>query len=877
MKISAVYIAKNEEKNIARSLDSLRDSVDEFILVDTGSTDKTVKIFESYGGKVFFLSWNDDFSAPRNMALSKATGDWIILLDADEYFSYETAKNLRNVIEENADADGLLLNITNIEYATGQVKDSFYNLRAVRNQKGIAYKGRIHEELLLNSKTMNSLLCVAPELLNIIHTGYTSEISAEKSKRNLKILQQEIAEGYNVEDLYTYLVECYDGIGDTANMLKYAWLDVELGRKQTTYASRSYRKLINYYTVNGKAEERIALLEKSVSDFPELPEFHAELGNCYAQNGYIKKAVSELKLAVELFKSYNSIEPCLLDGENILQISKQISDMELKIKETVSDFDNIYSVLERGDLLKADSVALSAYKNDIQKEQATELLISIAIEAGDCELAHQRLSLLKELSESAYRLFLQARVFFMQKDYWQALTYLENAVKEESISSTSGQVQEKIYNLLGQCYRFYGYPDRAAECYYKAFEAVDDQELKVLEYSNYLFNLHYLLISPEDYFSAHAYYNNLFRGIKEYKHKRKNRTGKIRIGYISPDFRDHVVLRFSMAMLTAYNKEKFQVYCYSTGKEDKYSEFIKSKVIAWRSLRGENPKKIAKNIYDDKIDILVELCGHCSGSNLPVLAYKPAPVQICGIGYFATTGLKAVDYFLTDDNLNAKEEYFTEKLISLPHSHFCYMPLKFLPPVQEAPCVKNDYITFGSFNNLTKVNDDVLTVWHAIMEAVPNSHLLLKGSLFDNPEGKQLFLQRLEALKFDLSRVELRGISKEYMTEYFDMDIALDTFPYPGGGTTCDALYMGVPVVTLTDGSHGGGFGGSILKNVGFEFACAENVNAYVEKAVAIAGDRELINALHFGLRNMMLNSNIMDVNRYMEEYEKRLFSISIK
>ena len=173
---------------------------------------------------------------------------------------------------------------------------------------------------------------------------------------------------------------------------------------------------------------------------------------------------------------------------------------------------------------------------------------------------------------------------------------MENAVKDEVISSASGQVQEKIYNLLGQCYRFYGYPDRAAECYYKAFEAVDDQELKVLEYSNYLFNLHYLPISPDDYFAAHVDYNKLFAGIKEYKHKRKHRAGKIRIGYISPDFREHVVLRFSMAMLTAYNKEKFEVYCYSTGKEDKYSEFIKGKVTAWRNLRCEKPKKIAKKI-----------------------------------------------------------------------------------------------------------------------------------------------------------------------------------------------------------------------------------------------------------------------------------------
>lgn len=537
-------------------------------------------------------------------------------------------------------------------------------------------------------------------------------------------------------------------------------------------------------------------------------------------------------------------------------------------------FDDIYFNLEKGNLLEADKLALEFYKNNIKKDAAAELLVSIAIEAGDTVLAKERIKLLVEFPVSAYRLFLLARVHYMDNDYWQALTYLEQTLENDLLNNVNGQVREKIYNLLGQCYRFYAYPDRATECYYKAFEAVTDKQLKILEYSNYLFNLHYLNISQQDYFLAHKDYDKLFSGIKQFKHERKENNKKIRIGYISPDFRNHVVLRFTYAMLTAYNKDKFEVYCYSTGKEDEYSDNLKNKVDCWRNLRGMAYETIAKEIYHDKIYILVELAGHSKGGNLPVLAYKPAPVQICGIGYFATTGLKAIDYFLTDDNLGANAEYFTEKLLSMRNSHFCYTPLKEMPPLQEAPCIKNNYITFGSFNNLTKVNDDVLAVWHRIMEAVPKSHLLLKGSLFDNIEGKQLFLQKLEVLNFDLSRIELRGISEDYMSEYFDMDIALDTFPYPGGGTTCDALYMGVPVITLLDGSHGGNFGGSILKNIGLEFACAENINEYVEKAIIIASDRELINILHLGLRNMMLHSKVMDIKGYMQEYEKFLLCI---
>ena len=251
MKISAVYIAQNEEENISRSLESLKGLVDELILVDTGSVDDTVKIFQSYGGSVYHLSWSDDFSAPRNLAISKATGDWLILLDADEYFTYETVTNLRKVIEENLGYNGFYINITNINKITGEALDSFYTLRIVKKQKGLAYYGRIHEELLINGETIENAIFISKSLLNINHTGYTPEISEYKCRRNLKILKQELLEGYNPASLYTYFAECYDGIGDINNMLKYAWLDIEQGRRRVTYASRSYRKLIKYFAYNG--------------------------------------------------------------------------------------------------------------------------------------------------------------------------------------------------------------------------------------------------------------------------------------------------------------------------------------------------------------------------------------------------------------------------------------------------------------------------------------------------------------------------------------------------------------------------------------------------------------------------------------------------
>ncbi len=375
--------------------------------------------------------------------------------------------------------------------------------------------------------------------------------------------------------------------------------------------------------------------------------------------------------------------------------------------------------------------------------------------------------------------------------------------------------------------------------------------------------------------------------------RRQKKRGKLRIGYISPDFRRHVVLLFIWAMVTKYNRQDFEVYCFSNSPiEDEYSKYIKKQVDFWCNISQLPLRDKALLVYQQELDILVDLAGHSRDNCLPVLGYKPAPIQISGIGYFATTGLQTVDYFLSDkylatgcDQISAKNtqvidenlqatalassESFTEKLLVLPHSHFCYVPIKEMPPARQAPCMSKGYITFGSFNNLIKVNDVVLETWGAILRQVPKSRLLLKCASLDDADIRELFRQKLLSLGLPEERFQLRGFSADYLPEYYEMDIALDTFPYPGGGTTCDALYMGVPVVTLGDGSHGGNFGISLLKNIGLDFACSYSVGEYIQKAFLLAQDRELLNALHLGLRNMMENSPIMNEKQYMQELEQ--------
>ena len=578
--------------------------------------------------------------------------------------------------------------------------------------------------------------------------------------------------------------------------------------------------------------------------------------------------------------------------------------------------------MDVGDYAKARSLyerlqAEYSSKNDSGAEykaigrELTEIYAAMVVETNSQQEIPAAIAQLQGFAGGAYHGFLVARLHWQAKRHLQALGVLEELCQlswhqgkpmippENDFWQTSPGEKEVILNLLGQGYKYFGMAQQAAQCYRLASEAAVYFPVKTSNYSNYVFSLHYIFMPQWEYVEAHRGYNALYSVLKPFIHdrrqlkRRQKKRGKLRIGYISPDFRRHVVLLFIWAMVTKYNRQDFEVYCFSNSPtEDEYSKYIQKQVDFWCNISQLPLRDKALVVYQQELDILVDLAGHSRDNCLPVLGYKPAPIQISGIGYFATTGLQAVDYFLSDkylaagcamipaesnrvidENLQAaalaSSESFTEKLLVLPHSHFCYVPIKEMPPVRQAPCMSKGYITFGSFNNLIKVNDVVLETWGAILRQVPKSRLLLKCASLDDGDIWELFRQKLLSLGLPEERFQLRGFSADYLSEYYEMDIALDTFPYPGGGTTCDALYMGVPVVTLGDGSHGGNFGISLLKNIGLDFACSYSVEEYIQKSILLAQDKELLNVLHLGLRNMMENSPIMNEKQYMQELEQ--------
>lgn len=357
--------------------------------------------------------------------------------------------------------------------------------------------------------------------------------------------------------------------------------------------------------------------------------------------------------------------------------------------------------------------------------------------------------------------------------------------------------------------------------------------------------------------------------------KRRTRTfsRKLRIGYISPDFRLHAAAYFFMPLVRDFDAASFEVTCYARGKRDRMTSLFRQKDVRWKDISRLSARDAARLIERDGIDILVDLAGHTQGSGLPVLARRPAPVQLTAIGYMATTGLRAVDYFLSDIYCSPWDmgaRGFSEKVLRMPHSHLCYAPvLRDMPKSGgEAPFVRNGCITFGSFNNFTKVSDDMLALWRGVLERMKGARLVVKSKICSIAAGRKIVKERLQRFGIPLAQVELRPYSPDYLEQYADIDIALDTFPYTGGVTTCEALYMGVPVITKAGGTHGSRFSTSILENAGLSQLVARGDMEYVRKAVELADSPDILRRLHRDLRAHVEASPLMDAKGYMKDLE---------
>jgi protein O-GlcNAc transferase len=344
---------------------------------------------------------------------------------------------------------------------------------------------------------------------------------------------------------------------------------------------------------------------------------------------------------------------------------------------------------------------------------------------------------------------------------------------------------------------------------------------------------------------------------------------RLRIGYVSPDFRDHCQSLFTIPLLSRHDHAAFEIFCYSSvERPDDLTRRIQGLADHWREVRPVHDEALASVIRDDGIDILVDLTMHMAGGRPLLFARRPAPVQIAWLAYPGTTGMRAMDYRLTDARLDPPgfDSHYSERSIRLPDSFWCYDPLTDEPQVNALPALERGHVTFGCLNNPCKLTDATLQMWGEVMLAVPDSRLLLLA-----PQGpRERLLQRLGARGIASGRVDFVPYQKraEYLRSYHDIDIGLDTFPYNGHTTSLDSLWMGVPTVTRVGETCVGRGGLSQLFQLELLALAAESDSGFVAAAAALAGDLGRLADLRRNLRSRLEKSPLMDAARFAHGME---------
>jgi predicted O-linked N-acetylglucosamine transferase (SPINDLY family) len=347
---------------------------------------------------------------------------------------------------------------------------------------------------------------------------------------------------------------------------------------------------------------------------------------------------------------------------------------------------------------------------------------------------------------------------------------------------------------------------------------------------------------------------------------------RLRIGYVSGDFNSHPVALFLIPLIERHDRSAHQIYCYSLSEEtDEVTPRIAERADVWRLAASRPSAEAADMIHRDEIDLLVDLSGHTGVPSFSIFAQRPAPVQVAWLGYLQTTGLTRIQYRLCDgytDPPGVADRLHTETLVRLPHTQWCYRPVVSLEAAPAPPCQRNGFITFGSFNQAAKLSRTVRRLWAQILTRLPDSRLFVLG-IPDGP-ARDILLRDLEAQGVARARILIEPrLGLEYFHRFNTVDIALDTTPYSGGTTTCDALWMGVPVVTCPGSRPVSRSAASILSSVGLPDWIASTPEDYVRRAVEFAGDVEVLDELRRSLRERMRASALMDEPRFVRDVEQ--------
>jgi len=592
-------------------------------------------------------------------------------------------------------------------------------------------------------------------------------------------------------------------------------------------------------TALGKPDEAIECYRRACALQPPLAEAHINLAGSLHNRHEVDAAAGEYQRALAIRP--DSFE-ALLNYGIMLQLVGRVDEALLYLDRALQVRPgSALAHLNRGNVLKTirrSNEAIAEYRHAAQLDPSFE---------------------------AAYHNLAVIYNEFQQDDL--ALEFCEKGLLLEPRSAS-------LCNLKGMALHSQGRGDEALAWYRKAMEL---DPARPDFYSNRLYTFNYLPgFSQEAVFSEHRAWAERFAEPLTHlaaPHERDpGPRHKLRLGYVSAYFRRHAVNYFSEPVLLAHDHDQFEVYCYSdVAAPDAVTARIEAAADVWRPVVRYSDEQLAAQIRNDRIDILVDLAGHIGGNRLLTFARKPAPIQVTYIGYQNTTGMTAMDYRLTDERADPPgltDRYYTEKLVRLPRAFFCYRPPDEAPPIMPLPAASSGYVTFGSFNIYRKVTPPVIDAWLRILAGLENSRLLVLAAGGGCVERH--LHERARAASIDPARIVLhnRKAMREYLGLIAEADIALDPFPFTGHTTTCDSIWMGVPVVMLEGESYASRFGGSVLANVGLADLIAQDIEGYVQRALALANDRERLTRLRSTLRTTMSASPLLDFAGFTRNLE---------
>ena len=630
----------------------------------------------------------------------------------------------------------------------------------------------------------------------------------------------------------------------------------------------------------GKIFEALRPMQEVVRLSPEDAEAHSNLGSLFNHIGNKQEAETFLRRAVEL-------RPDFAEGHfnlgNVLKDLGRPHEAEQCYREALHikpDF--VDALCNLGVVLKMT----------LQPVEAEPFLRSaLDLSPGFAEAHFNLGNVLHDQGrlEEAVVSFREA-VRLKRDDYPEALSNLGVSLRvlghyqdaEESLRESLRLMpgNAEVRSNLGVILNELGRSDES-ESYFR--EAIRSIPGSTAIRSNLLFLLsasqHH---APDSYLDEARQFGQIVTQMakRRFDHDAPNPApGRLRVGFVSGDLRNHPVGFFIEGLANAIDPTRIELLAFPTNLLlDELSERLIPVFTKWQPIFGLEDEVAAKLIHGAGVDILIDLSGHTEHNRLPVFAYKSAPVQISWLGFWASTGVEEMDYLLGDPVVTppADESCFVEHIWRLPETRFCYTPPSTEVTVREAPVSRHGHVTFGSFNKLNKLTDRVMSVWARILEQVPDARLFLKAKQLDDADVRKGVEARFQHFGIAPERLILRGVTSrfEYLADFNQIDIALDPFPFPGGTTSADALWMGVPVLTLQGDSLISRQGEGIVRSANLSDWIATDEDDYVHKAVNFAQDHQALIQVKQSLRERVMTSPLFDTQRFARNFENAMGSI---